>query len=476
VSAALAPRAEPRSRPKVLVLFPYGWSIRNYLRTPFLDKLSEGCLVTAALRVCEEPLLAEFASRSAQVVRLPPGDVGRGAHLMEVLMNLAHEHRRPQQVLRERRARLLGAGPLSRRLGLSLLDGAGWLVSRTAFRAGDRLESWLALRSLRGTDAQRLLDETRPDVVFSTAPSLPSDTAVARLARARGTPTAAAVLSWDNLSSKTRMAVTFDRYFVWSEAMARDLLAYYPAVDRRRIAITGTPQFDDHPAAEGLSREELCAALGLDPARPIVAYTSSTARLLPGEEWIVQQLADAIDAGRIPGAPQVLVRLHPYDEGARFSELARRGVRVVRPWAFHAADPSWSNPSARDMQIMRATLRHTAVNVNFFSTMTLDFARVDRPVVNLAIETPASRAAGIDVAAFYRYQHYQPVLEERAMRLVHSIDQLCDAISLYLRDPSLDGAGRKRLVERLCGPGDGCAAERIAGELFDLARARAGRR
>jgi CDP-glycerol glycerophosphotransferase (TagB/SpsB family) len=124
------------------------------------------------------------------------------------------------------------------------------------------------------------------------------------------------------------------------------------------------------------------------------------------------------------------------------------------------------------MEILRATLRHAAVNVNFFSTMTLDFALCDRPVVNVAIETPQSRAARVDVAGFYEYEHYRPVLEERAARLVRSIDELCDAVSAYLRDPSYDRAERRRLVERLCGPVDGRADARIAAELADLAQGR----
>jgi hypothetical protein len=455
-------------RSTALIICPHGWSIRNYLRSDFLDRLATSCALAVALGSRDDSLAAEFEAR-CHVLELPVADARRTTRVLELLVNMAHEHRNPQEVVRARRANLLKAGGAGGRGGRAVLDRIAWVVSRTCFSGTARFESWLATRNLRGGEAERLLAETRPDVVFSTGPSLRSDAAVVRLARSAGIPTAAAILSWDNPSTKSRMLVPFDRYFVWSEAMAGDLVHYYPEVDRGRVSVTGTPQFDFHVRPGGLSREQLCQALDLDPARPIIAYTSSTARLLPGEEWIVERLVDALVAGRIPGAPQLLVRLHPYDDGGRFDAVRRRGVCVARPWEFCAAEPSWSHPNPRDMEILIATLRHAAVNVNFFSTMTLDFALCDTPVVNVAIETPASRAAGVDVGLFYHYEHYRPVLEERAVRLARTIEEMVEQVSAYLRDPSLDRDGRRRLVQRVCGPTDGRAAERIADEVAGMA-------
>ena len=464
------PLASPR--PRTLVLFPYGWSVRNYLRSGFMELLAGSCDIIAALRVCEEPLATEFLAHAHRVVALPDLRIPAGTRALTVLMNMAHERRRPQLALRLRRARLLRAAPWTKRLALVGTDGIAWVIAHTAFSVAARAESRLVLRALRDSDAKRLMDECRPDALLSTAPFVPADAALARLAQAAGIPSAAAVLSWDNPSSKSRMPALFDRYFVWSEEMARDLIAHYPEIDRGRISVTGTPQFDFHGRPAALSRAEFCEALDLDPERPIIAYTASTARLLPGEEWIVERLCDAIEAGMLPGAPHLLVRLHPQDQGSRFDAVQRRGVRVMRPWAFRADRPSWSYPTARDLDVLTGTLWHAAVNVNFFSTMTLDFALCDTPVVNVAIETPASRAAGIDVALFYRYEHYRPVLEENAVRLARTIDELVEHVRSYLLDRSLERRARRRLVERLCGPLDGRAAERIATELAGLAAAR----
>lgn len=453
------------------MLLPFGWSIRNYVHTGFLERLGRRCDVIAALRVCEEPLVGQIRERGAQVLELPDGRTGRFAHGMEVLLSLAHEHRRPHVAHRARRSRLLRGGPIVHRLALGAADRLAWLVARVAFGTAVHLESRLALASLRTSASARLLETSRPAIVFSTAPFRPSDIAVARLARADGIPTAAAVLSWDNPASKSRMPPLFDRYFVWSEQMAKDLLGAYPDIEASRVQVTGTPQFDSHAMGDGLSRDAFCEAMGLDRDRPIVTYTASTERLVPGQAWIVEKLCDALDDGRLPGRPQILVRAHPLDDGAAFHPLERRGVRNSRPWALHPTDPSWGQPTARDLELLVATLRHSAVNVNCFSTMTLDFALFDTPIVNVAFDTPACRAAGVDVPLYYRYAHYQPVREEGAVRFAHSPDELVDQVAAYLREAGLDVAGRRRLVERLCGPRDGRAAERIAEGLADMAGA-----
>jgi hypothetical protein len=327
------------------------------------------------------------------------------------------------------------------------------------------------LRALHDSDSARLLAAERPDVVFAAAPFEAADIALCRLAHETGIRTAAAVLSWDNPSSKSRMPPVHDRYFVWSDHMASDLVAAYPEIEPDRVVVTGTPQFDFHGSGRGASREGFCRALDLDPARPIVVYTASTERLVPGQAWVVERLCDAIDSGALPGRPQLLVRIHPLDGGASFEGLRGRGVRICRPWTRGAADPIPAYPTAEDLDRLVATLRHAAVNVNFFSTTTLDFALCDKPVVNLAFDPPACRDAGVDVSLYYRYPHYRPVLEDGAVRLARSADELVGAVASYLRDPSLDREGRGRLVARLCGPVGG-AAERIADSLCELARKR----
>src|SRR5690606_25036713 len=65
--------------------------------------------------------------------------------------------------------------------------------------------------------------------------------------------------------------------------------------------------------------------------------------------------------------------------------------------------------------------------------------------------------------------HYRPVMELGAARIARSPEALAAHISAYLADPSLDRAGRRRLVElQVMSPLAG-ASERILGVLEQIA-------
>src|SRR5207244_1466228 len=105
-------------------------------------------------------------------------------------------------------------------------------------------------------------------------------------------------------------------------------------------------------------------------------------------------------------------------------------------------------PTPSDTRLLGNTVYHCAVNVNHASTMTLDFAIMDRPVVNVAFDVMDPPRWGRPLKDhFYRFEHYLPVVELGAARISLSPSDLRDHLNAYLRNPSLDRAERRRLVE-----------------------------
>jgi len=66
------------------------------------------------------------------------------------------------------------------------------------------------------------------------------------------------------------------------------------------------------------------------------------------------------------------------------------------------------------------------------------------------------------VRRYYHYEHYRPVVEAGAVRIADDPESLVRLVGDYLADPSRDRDARRRVVEQMCSPGDGRAAERIA--------------
>ena len=97
------------------------------------------------------------------------------------------------------------------------------------------------LRTTRKYD--ELFARLKPDLVFNgshihgAAGELPL-----RVAQRMGIPTAGFIFSWDNLTSRSRIMVPYDYWFVWHEGMKRQLLSIYPRIQESNVFVTGTPQ------------------------------------------------------------------------------------------------------------------------------------------------------------------------------------------------------------------------------------------
>ena len=178
------------------------------------------------------------------------------------------------------------------------------------------------------------------------------------------------------------------------------------AAEDRSLAGYGAPQETRvvgslHQAAvrraPEMSRRDFCAALGLDPERPIVLY--ATAANDDGEPVRVRELANRFQ--RLDRAPQLLVRTNPMDrvEGG-FADAARAaGFALQRPVWEWAPDQEWNCPLPADLPWWRAALEHAELSVSLPSTVALDFAAWAKPAVNLAFGRGTSLwlADGYDV-------------------------------------------------------------------------------
>ena len=159
-----------------------------------------------------------------------------------------------------------------------------------------------------------------------------------------------------------------------------------------------------------------------------------------------------VERGELVGNPQLLVRPAPVDNARRYQPMLERhpGVLFSMPQWHHPEGERWNwvVPSPADNQLLVNTVHHCAVNVNHASTMTLDFAIQDRPVVNVAFDVTDPPRWGRPLKDhFYRFEHYRPVVELGAARISLSPRDLRDHLNAYLRDPSLDRAERRQLVE-----------------------------
>ena len=182
-----------------------------------------------------------------------------------------------------------------------------------------------------------------------------------------------------------------------------------------------------------------------------------------------------IKTGRIRGNPQVLLRPAPADDGARYRWVKDKypeTLLAVPDWRF--TEPgNWAAcvPTQSDVEMMVNLMHHCAININFASTMTLDFAIHDKPVINVAFDVSDPPPFGKSLWDYQnQFEHYQPVVEMKVARFARTADELAEHVNTYLEHPEYEREGRRKFVEMQIGQPIGQSSSVIVDTLSKLAR------
>ncbi len=459
------------------VFIPDGVGVRNFLLGTFLHDAAQRGDVTAFHRI-PDGHLAEYQTGFGDNIHwqrcLPYSDAASTFFLRR---SLSHAHLCYCDTKSMRYARHLPVtGRWSKRAVIRAAQAYGRLsASSRGIRKLLARHDRNACKLDSVAEYRRMFEQSRPSVLFCTHQRSLEVIPAVLAAKSLGIPTVSFIFSWDNLTSKGRFAAQFDHYVVWSDLMRKELLQYYPEVQRENVHIVGTPQFDPY-ANESLlwSRDEFCRRVDLDPNRPIICYSGGDPGTTPEDQLHVKSLLDLIRAGSIQHNPQILVRPAPVDMTNRYEPICKDypEVRYCMPQWSKVESRDWSTviATAEDVQFLANLTHHADLNVNLASTMTMDFAIHDKPVVNVAFDIADPPHFGVPLLDYYyQFEHYRPVVEMGAARIAETPQALAEHINAYLDDPSLDREARKRFVELEVELPVGNACRRIVEVLEEIA-------
>ncbi|MFN0086388.1 MAG: hypothetical protein ACKVX9_13455 [Blastocatellia bacterium] len=313
--------------------------------------------------------------------------------------------------------------------------------------------------------AMAWLREAGASAVFVLYPFMERQMVMVAAAKRLGLPVIALITSWDNLSTKARMVFQYDAYLVWSEEMKRELHSFYPRTQTRPVTVIGAPQYDVFFRDEfQLSRDEFLRSYGLDPARPVILYCLGSPNMIR-EDFGAREYIDRVSADPARSHWQIIVRPHPGFSTASGSELdaikdRHPGVIIQEsnrhwqrfPVQGEGAIAEWVN-----------TLRHADVVIQLASTMAVDAALFDRPVINVHFDPqPGGPNEQMIREVNSRWNHFAPIARSGGVCQAASIDAMIAATDAYLRSPELHRSERRWIVDYVCGPADGQAGRRMA--------------
>jgi hypothetical protein len=458
----------------VVMSVPHGAAAGNMVRPGILRRIldrDDAVRILLLSPLAKDPEFVREVSHPRVVIEdLPPHKPeGLEARLL-ALMQAAYIGSEITESVRIRRIEAQAKGTIRwigpKRL-LAQVCAPSMVRKSTRYALSDRLVShpW----------AEDLFDRHRPVMLVTSSPGLIlSEVPLLRTAARRRVWSAAIDPSWDNFTNKLLPVRRTDRLVVWNTLMkqqAVDLHGY----DEDAVRIAGSPQWDRY-FRDGvtINRDGFCRRIGADRGRALITVTTTPRELYAHHDHILRLLVDAIRDGALPRPAQILVRLHPRDEPQHYEAFATTPeVILEKPFrqTVRAGDGLAVDVTADSQQHLADTLHHSDVIVNVASTIAIEAAIFDTPVVNVAFDGERESEFARSARRYYRFTHYANVTRHNAVRIAWTPRELVPAVAQYLQNQALDRDARRRMAIEQCQFLDGRSAERVADVILeDLAR------
>jgi hypothetical protein len=300
-----------------------------------------------------------------------------------------------------------------------------WLtngVGPTAVASGLK---WLERSMPRSASMRSWLEGLAPDAVILTSLTFSRSSAIEQLKAARGLgiPTAAAIMSWDHLSSKALLHIAPDRTFVWNDVQKREAIDMH-GLPADSVVVTGAQCYDQwFERRPSRDRDAFCTEVGLDPSRPFILYVCSAMSPVPTpvEPQFVKDWVSALRASPDPRLREVGVLVRPHPER-------------LREWADVSLD-GFDNVVVRGGTPIDATskadyfdaLTFSGAVVGLCTSAFLEAAIVGRPVLTLLL--PAYRMHQDGMAHFRYLRSVEGGLLHAAPDVTSHLDDLSNVLA-----------------------------------------------
>jgi hypothetical protein len=374
-----------------------------------------------------------------------------------------------------------------------------WAENSWKFRLGIWIPSALAILLLRTFSIARkflvraqnrfianpnlyadLFEKYQPELVVASTAGWRLDRYLLREAHLRGIQTMAAIVGWDNPSSYAIPGAQIDYATCWSELQKEELVL---GSDWRseRVYVSGMPSYDGYIQKKWLfSKDEYFKLHKLNPSRKLISYASSFVHFAPNFPNI-EALARLVSSDALCAPAQLLVRLHPshfQDKPKMFAEERERihtleekypHVHVVKPIPLGG---SLGYYSGEDMDEKSSMMAHSDVVVTVFSTMLVETAVHNTPMVAAVIDEPGGwnhpKKYSLSLKDIGDWPTHRRFREARAGQVASNESELAAAINMYLENPAMDADQRRQFVEQEITFTDGSAGERTAGFILKV--------
>jgi len=441
----------------IFLLLPTGMTIRNLLSTTIVKDILENsqhqiiCCVKNA-----EKYQSYFAHKRIKYINFIEKQAFSFSNIILLILRMRFYAIKQNETLK-----ILDDNPLS----LSFKDK---LVSYLKYPFPKNRRIYNFLSSIQGfvhfqrREIELQFSKHKPDVVFSTHLVARDEYDYLMEAKRRKIPTIGMVKSFDNLTAKGFLPYKTDFVILWNNIMQEELINIYK-YDKKKIKVTGVPQFDIYKKKPNVSREFFFKQHNLSKNKKTILYATNHKNLGPDDRENVEYLSSKL---RQLNA-QMIVRLHQMDTIDRYNNLVLDDVHFQVPGIVEGYGSNERVAHKDFLEGLRDTIYFSDITINTCSTMSLDAVAIDKPIINIAFDN-SKKPYNKSVKRFYDFVHYQPIILSRATSIARSKNELINLIELYIKNHNHKKSEREELRQVMLLGNQGNASEQVARGVLEI--------
>lgn len=314
-----------------------------------------------------------------------------------------------------------------------------------------------------GRPFKNIFDTYRPDLVFGTHIYGKFDMQLLAEAARNGVRTVGMISNWDH----------FDKYYLPFKVDAllaqspqvRDLAIQYQWYRSEDIIVTGYPHCDlITQKKDAMTRAEILKSLGFSPDAKYIVFASGSA-YTADEPDIIEKILEWADQNSFGCNLHVVIRPYLGGRGADqdFDEKKYNRFHEHPRVTFYERE-FWGD--LEKSIYFTSILRHADATVIGYSTMVLEAAVLDKPLISPSFDGYHERPFNRSIKRFELREHFQDILKTGALKQARNFDDLFRFLNEYLKNPHLDADKREKLREIALYKTDGKASERVVEELL----------
>jgi CDP-glycerol glycerophosphotransferase (TagB/SpsB family) len=311
-----------------------------------------------------------------------------------------------------------------------------------------------------------IIDRHMPSLIVATRFFQTDEYHLFISAKRRGISTVLVVASWDNLYCYSYLPVRPDHLIVWNEWMKQDAIKRH-GYSEENISIIGPPQFDIYFKKDSLpTKEEYFKRHRLDISKRLITFT--TADILTDQQEVAKMIYKTVIERHKDR--QLLVRIHPQEPFDKYINLPNRYERffidIPGKKASGSADRVFSK---QDFTDLACCMSYSDVVINVCSTITLDAAVADTPVICYrCLDAYTDRERIKKVIHAHDQDHFRALIEVNGLSIAENNDHLSELVNAYLKNRNLHREKREAITSLMIPHRDGSMSMRLAERLIEL--------